>query len=123
MAKKLNTYVHAVQRDDQGNVTNSGVFGPDDDLSGDNAWATKAITNPDVWADGDDDDPDDEDTHVIQSPTGGTGLEGSTSLNYDELHPQALRAEARRRELPATGSKDELVERLRADDRERSADE
>jgi hypothetical protein len=53
MVKKLNTYVHAVERNDKGEVTNSAVFGPDDDLSKpENAWATKAISNPDVWDDG-----------------------------------------------------------------------
>lgn len=46
MAKKLKIHVHAVERDDKGNVTNSGVFGPDDELP---SWAEKAITNPDVW--------------------------------------------------------------------------
>jgi hypothetical protein len=50
MAKKLNTSVHAVERNDKGEVTNSGVFGPDDDLSKpENTWVEKAITNPDVW--------------------------------------------------------------------------
>ena len=50
MAKKLATYVHVVERDDEGNTTNQGVFGPEDDLSKpENAWVEKAITNPDVW--------------------------------------------------------------------------
>ena len=52
MARKLNTYVHAVEKDDKSNVTNSGTFGPDDDLSKpENGWVEKAITNPDVWED------------------------------------------------------------------------
>jgi hypothetical protein len=52
---KLNTHVHVVERDDQGNVTNSGTFGPNDDLSRpENAWVEKAITNPDVWEQGSD---------------------------------------------------------------------
>ena len=42
MGKKLNTSVHVT--DTEGN---SGTFGPDDDLP---AWAEKAISNPDVWA-------------------------------------------------------------------------
>lgn len=47
---KLNTFVHAVERDDRGDVTNSGTFGPDDDLSKpENSWVPGAITNPDVW--------------------------------------------------------------------------
>jgi hypothetical protein len=58
MAKKLKVHVHAVERDDQGNTTNSGTFGPDDDLSKpENAWVEKAISNPDVWEDGQDDEP------------------------------------------------------------------
>lgn len=52
MPKKLNTFVHVVERDDDGTQTNAGTFGPDDKVP---AWAQKAITNPDVWADGDDD--------------------------------------------------------------------
>ncbi|MEU1240049.1 hypothetical protein ABZ388_06790 [Micromonospora parva] len=57
MAKKLNTYVHAVEVavDDKGNrsVARSATFGPDDDMSkSENAWAVKAITNPDVWEGG-----------------------------------------------------------------------
>lgn len=59
MGKKLNTYVHAVERDDQGNTTRSQVLGPDDTVPG---WAQKAITNPDVWADESDEDTDDGDT-------------------------------------------------------------
>lgn len=48
--RKLNTYVHAVERNDKGEITNQGVFGPDDDLSKpENAWVENAITNPDVW--------------------------------------------------------------------------
>lgn len=48
-ARKLATYVHVY--DDHGAVT---VFGPNDDVP---AWAQKKITNPDVWADSDD-EPD-----------------------------------------------------------------
>lgn len=55
MAKKLNTYVHAVEVNDKREITNQGTFGPDDDLPD---WAEKAITNPNVWADSDD-KPDD----------------------------------------------------------------
>lgn len=55
MPKKLNTYVHVVERDDTGNQTNAGTFGPNDTVPD---WAVRAITNPDVWAqDGDDEDP------------------------------------------------------------------
>jgi hypothetical protein len=40
---KLKTYVHV--RDESGQ---NFVFGPDDNIP---AWAEKAITNPNVWAD------------------------------------------------------------------------
>jgi hypothetical protein len=52
MARKLTTFVHAVEANDRREITNQGVFGPDDDLPD---WARKAITNPNVW-DGDQDD-------------------------------------------------------------------
>lgn len=65
MPKKLNTYVHVVERDDDGNQKNAGVFGPDDTLP---AWAVKAITNPDVWAEGSDDDSDEE--IAVERPRG-----------------------------------------------------
>ena len=39
---KLNTYVHVHDKDGV-----SHAFGPDDTVP---AWAEKAITNPDVWA-------------------------------------------------------------------------
>lgn len=53
MPKRLNTFVHVVDRDADGNELHNATFGPDDKLP---AWAVKAITNPDVWADGSDDD-------------------------------------------------------------------
>ena len=55
MAKKLKTHVHAVERNDQGEITNQGTFGPDDDLSKpENRWVEKAVSNPDVWEGSDD---------------------------------------------------------------------
>lgn len=67
MAKKLNTFVHAVERDEQNNVTRSQVFGPDDTVP---SWAQKAITNPDVWA-GEDDASDSEE--IAEPPRKGPG--------------------------------------------------
>lgn len=55
MPKKLNTFVHVVARDDDGNEVHNATFGPDDKLP---AWAVKAITNPDVWAEGSNDEPE-----------------------------------------------------------------
>lgn len=56
MARKLRTFVTVHRRDDNGDLTGeSGTFGPDDDLStAENSWVEKAITNPDVWDDGND---------------------------------------------------------------------
>lgn len=50
MARKLTTYVHAVEIDESGNTARSGVYGPDDTVPD---WARAAISNPDVW-EGDD---------------------------------------------------------------------
>lgn len=68
MAKRLITTVHVIERDDKGNETNRGVFGPDDTVP---AWAEKAITNPYVWegAEAEDADPG----GGPATPTGGTG--------------------------------------------------
>jgi hypothetical protein len=75
MRSKLNTYVHVVERDDTGNGINAGTFGPDDTVP---AWARKAITNPDVWADGGGgDEPEDSAVDVgaeaVRPPTSGAG--------------------------------------------------
>lgn len=57
MAKKLNTHVHAhrVEKDEQGRsfIAETREFGPDDELPD---WAVKSITNPNVWAESDEDD-------------------------------------------------------------------
>ncbi|MEU8186018.1 hypothetical protein [Micromonospora carbonacea] len=71
MAKKLKTYVHVAERDDEGALTGrAGTFGPDDKLE---PWAERAITNPDVWADGDEaDDPaPDGSANTDSMPAGG----------------------------------------------------
>lgn len=68
MVKRLKTHVHAVERDEQGTTTNSAVFGPDDTVP---AWARKAITNPDVWDDGEDDEDDD----LSERPAGNASRE------------------------------------------------
>lgn len=51
MAKKLRMFVTAHERDEDGSPTGrSQTFGPNDDMSkSENAWAVRAITNPDVW--------------------------------------------------------------------------
>jgi len=49
MARKLSTFVTVHERNDEGEPTGrSETYGPNDTLP---AWAEKAITNPDVWAD------------------------------------------------------------------------
>lgn len=124
MVKRLNTYVHVVEKNDKGEITNQGVFGPDDDLGkSENAWVTKAITNKSVWAHGSGDEPDpDDDAQVITPQNGGEGIEGSTQLNYDEMSLADLRAETQRRELATSGNKADLVERLRKYDQEQLAE-
>jgi hypothetical protein len=53
MPKKLNTYVHAVELNDKGEIVNQGQFGPDDDLPD---WARRSISAPGVWEGTDDQD-------------------------------------------------------------------
>ena len=49
MVRKLSTFVTVHERNDKGEPTGrSETYGPNDTLP---AWAEKAITNPDVWAD------------------------------------------------------------------------
>lgn len=48
--RKLKTFVHVVERDEDGTQINAAMFGPGDAVP---SWAEKAITNPDVWADED----------------------------------------------------------------------
>lgn len=72
MAKKLNTYVHVIGRDNDGNQTNAGVFGPDDTVP---EWAAKAITNPDVWAEDPTGDSHTE-TPPAAAPAAGPGPAG-----------------------------------------------
>ena len=75
MAKKLKTFVHAVERDDKGALTGrSGTFGPDDDLGkAENTWVEDAITNPDVWQDSRDDRPAADPAPVRRSPAKADG--------------------------------------------------
>ena len=87
MARKLNTNVHAVTTDKDGNLL-SQVFGPDDEVPG---WARKAITNPDVW-DGEDDEPT-----TLEVPAGNAsrekwaayaaqeGVEVEDDMNRDDI--------------------------------------
>lgn len=129
MGYRLNTYVHAAELDSAGRPTGrAGNFGPNDALPD---WALAVITNPDVWA-GDKPparqpvvaaekpDPAEElerlrawvaELEKVQAPAGGEPEPG-----YGEMKLEELRAELKNRELPTSGNKDELVERLFADD-------
>jgi hypothetical protein len=72
MAKKLNINVHAVERDSNGDLTGrSEVFKAGDTVP---AWARQAITNPDVWDDGEDDTEDAEDD-TPERPAGNASRE------------------------------------------------
>lgn len=65
--KKLTTYVHAVERLEDGSIGRQGQFGPDDVVPG---WARAAITNPDVWDQADHDDAGDVEVDVGARPVG-----------------------------------------------------
>lgn len=70
--RTLNTYVHAVHTDEQGNQQ-SGTFGPGDVLPD---WARKSITNPDVWDGEDADIPAPvEPSPVLERPKGNASRE------------------------------------------------
>lgn len=63
--RRLNTFVHAVHRDSEGDQQ-AGVFGPDDVLPD---WARESITNPDVW-DGEDGEAPAEFSPIPERPKG-----------------------------------------------------
>lgn len=67
---KLNTYVHVVERDKDGNQGRTGIFGPNDEVP---AWAQKSITNPDVWDEGPDEpeEPRAEDNEELPAESAG----------------------------------------------------
>jgi hypothetical protein len=98
MAKKLKTFVHAVERDEQGTTTNSAVFGPDDTVP---AWARKAITNPDVWDDGEDDGDDDGD--LSERPAGNASREKWAA--YAESQGVAVTEDMKRDDIVAAVDK------------------
>lgn len=96
MPRKLNTNVHAVATDKDGNLL-SQVFGPDDDVP---AWARKAITNPDVWGDGEDDDePDENESTVLERPAGNASREDWAA--YAEQEGVELEPDMKRDDIKA----------------------
>lgn len=135
---KLKSYVHAVELDGKGHQTGRAQqFGPDDDLSApENEWALAAISNPDVW-DGDAPPrreapaPESEADQLrariaemqveLAAARGGDQGRGSAPAaepdRYDGMTAAQLGDELGKRDLPRSGSKPELVARLRADDR------
>ena len=61
-AKRLKTFVHVHETDEDGNVLRTEVFGPDDTLP---AWAKKAV-GAHVWDDGEDEDLDPLDPRAVE---------------------------------------------------------
>lgn len=74
--RKLNTFVHAVEINDDGTQGRSQVFGPADVLPD---WARKSITNPKVW-DGEDDEP--ETAELVEPPRKGPGSNREAWVTY-----------------------------------------
>ena len=77
MARNLTTYVHAVERLDDGSYGRQGMFGPGDDVPD---WARAAITNPNVW-DGEDDSASEE-PEVKEPPRRGPGSGGPAWVEF-----------------------------------------
>ncbi|WP_243063191.1 SAP domain-containing protein [Humibacter sp. RRB41] len=94
MAKIARTHVHVEKKN--GQVV---IFGAGEEIP---AWATKLITNPDVYA------PDDGEPAAEESEPGA----------YDGKSDDELRAVLTERELPVDGDTAALVERLTQDDAE-----
>jgi hypothetical protein len=133
---RLNTFVHAVEVDAKGARTGRDkVFGPDDDMSApENEWALAAITNDAVWADEkvpDREPPapaqDDEvallkariaELEEAQRHADSAGSEGASPAKdrYDGMTAAQLGDELGDRKLSKSGSKPDLIARLRADD-------
>ena len=67
--KKLNTFVHVVEVNEDGSHGRSGMFGPSDRLPD---WAVNAISNPDVWAEAEAKENPEPET-VMEPPRGGPG--------------------------------------------------
>ncbi|GIT80185.1 hypothetical protein LLS1_18540 [Leifsonia sp. LS1] len=100
--KILGSYVHV--KDKKGDVV---VLSPGQELPG---WAKEQVTNPNAFRDDDAVEPESTPTSTEQQPTG-----------YAALETAALKAELKKRELPQTGKKAELIERLEKHDAELKA--
>jgi hypothetical protein len=85
---KLNTNVHVVELDEDGNPTGQqATFGPDDELPD---WAVASISNPDVWAE--------RPRHGVARPPA-TGSAPSAGQRVAEAEKRAADAEAELEQL------------------------
>lgn len=111
MGWRLSTYVHAVARDDAGQLTGqSATFGPGDALPD---WAVAAISNPDVWAErGDSPDPEPEPkapAAPVQPATGGPPPKGGAGSGAPEWRAYAARKDV---EVPEDANRDQVIAAL-----------
>jgi hypothetical protein len=119
--RKLASYVHV---HDDGGKTH--VFGPDDKVPD---WAAAKITNTRAWADGEAPVVEDPRARVerlrreleaaeadAEAAAKVDDGEHEESGPYSDLKADELRAELATRELPTSGNKGELIDRLVADD-------
>ncbi len=107
MARKvLGSYVHVTNKKGE-----AVVLSPGQELPG---WAKDIVTNPKAFRD--------EETVESQSESGGSEST-SEAASYAALDLSGLKAELKKRELPQTGNKAELIERLEKHDAELKAAE
>lgn len=119
-APKLASYVHVQDADGK-----MQVFGPDDRVPD---WAARKITNPRAWEGGKAPVAEDPAAKVERlrrelaaaeaeaEPAAGDEQGDGGTEPYDGMKADELRAELAKRELPTSGTKPELIERLLADE-------
>ncbi len=123
---KLATYVHVADKSGK-----MHVFGPDDEVPD---WAVRKITNPRAWEGGEAPVAEEPTAKVerLRAELAAAEVEADDAAKEDdhagdgEAGPYAgkkadeLRAELAKRELPTSGTKPELIERLLADEARKS---
>lgn len=100
--KVLRSYVHVANKNGE-----AVVLSPGQELPG---WAKEQVTNPKAFSDGE----------TVEQRSGQTTTEQEPS-GYATLDNPALKAELKKRELPQSGNKAELIERLEKHDAEQKA--
>lgn len=104
--RRLTTYVHVAERDEQGNPGRSQIFGPGDKVPD---WARAAITNPDVW-DGEDDEPTETPERVKRPNRAGAGSSVEAWRAY---------ADQERITIPDGAGRDEIIAAVEAAEADR----